>query len=248
MNSSDFVVKFEAGKNGPITKVEGRVAFPERNGKQPQVGETWLVRKAGENKARTVTFLKQLCRAELFGVAVDDGAFLTGRRLMPVGLPETRADGWEYRPFAEVWPRNKTNNTYWTLANKLANGILLIVNIGSTFGTKPEFANGSADNELAKYRQKATEEVDRVAQKERRTANLKSWDASHDYWQEVAKIEAAGWDVRPAWLGDTPAWSLAPARDSFFRITVARDEPLPVFDDEAHMWDTWACKFNNREG
>jgi len=146
MQSYEFPVEFGKGRNGSvITKVEGKIAFPEKNGNQPQVGETWLVRKSGENNARTVIFLKLICKVNLYGVVCDDGAFWTnGSRLIPSGLPENREDGWEYRPYAESSSRNSTNTTYWTLASKLEDNTLIVVRMGQHFGSSPKIKMGYA--------------------------------------------------------------------------------------------------------
>ncbi len=54
------------GKDGKsiLTRVDGRVSFPERNGKQPQIGEQWEVEIAGTNPAGTVNFLRLIGKIE----------------------------------------------------------------------------------------------------------------------------------------------------------------------------------------
>jgi hypothetical protein len=52
-------VSFQAGRDGSaMTRVNGKVAFPDRRGPQPQVGETWDVEPCGSNPAGTVIFLR----------------------------------------------------------------------------------------------------------------------------------------------------------------------------------------------
>lgn len=56
-------VIFEAGRDGnPVTRIMGKIAFPERRGPQPAVGEEWEVIVSGTNPARTVVFLKLVRR------------------------------------------------------------------------------------------------------------------------------------------------------------------------------------------
>lgn len=60
-NANTFSVKFVPSKTGGLMaeeRVEKRIAFPQRAGKQPQSGETWKVRIAGENPGKTVFFLE----------------------------------------------------------------------------------------------------------------------------------------------------------------------------------------------
>lgn len=58
-----FVVTFEGGRDGsPMTRVNGKIAFPERGGKLPKVGETWEVELAGTNPRGTVHFLRLIRR------------------------------------------------------------------------------------------------------------------------------------------------------------------------------------------
>ena len=54
-----FTAQFVAGKQGVKARfgVNGRIAFPDRLGPQPQIGETWTVRIVGENPRQTVYFL-----------------------------------------------------------------------------------------------------------------------------------------------------------------------------------------------
>lgn len=55
-----FIVEFRRGKRGDVVAFldSGKVAFPERRGPQPVVGDQWEVSVAGENPAGTVAFLK----------------------------------------------------------------------------------------------------------------------------------------------------------------------------------------------
>ena len=50
---------FEAGRNNSImTRIDGVVSFPERNGKQPKTGEVWEVEIIGKNSTGKVNFLR----------------------------------------------------------------------------------------------------------------------------------------------------------------------------------------------
>ncbi len=52
-------VQFQAARDGGVmARYEGKVAFPERRGPQPQAGETWECEKAGENASGRVVFLR----------------------------------------------------------------------------------------------------------------------------------------------------------------------------------------------
>lgn len=55
-----FIVEFRRGKRGDVVAFldSGKVAFPERRGPQPEVGDQWEVTVAGENPAGTVAFLR----------------------------------------------------------------------------------------------------------------------------------------------------------------------------------------------
>ena len=50
---------FESGRNNSVmTKIDGVVSFPERNGKQPKPGEVWEVEITGQNATGKVNFLR----------------------------------------------------------------------------------------------------------------------------------------------------------------------------------------------
>jgi hypothetical protein len=54
-----ITVIFEEGRNGGVmTRFEGKVSFPEKNGPQPQAGEEWEVLNVSSNPKGTVNFLK----------------------------------------------------------------------------------------------------------------------------------------------------------------------------------------------
>ena len=52
---------FESGRNNSImTRIDGVVSFPERNGKQPKPGEVWEVEIIGQNSTGKVNFLRMV--------------------------------------------------------------------------------------------------------------------------------------------------------------------------------------------
>lgn len=59
-----FQVTFEKERDGPIARVNGKIAFPERGGRLPQEGETWEVELAGVNPRGTVQFLRLIRKVE----------------------------------------------------------------------------------------------------------------------------------------------------------------------------------------
>jgi hypothetical protein len=62
---ANLIVKFDRSREGgPITRIEGRASFPERKGRQPEVGEEWEVEIAGGNAAGTVNFLRLMKKVE----------------------------------------------------------------------------------------------------------------------------------------------------------------------------------------
>lgn len=68
------IVKFESSReNTPMAVVDGKVAFPERSGKQPAIGEIWEVEVAGTNPSGKVAFLHLLKKVELVEWSWNDG-------------------------------------------------------------------------------------------------------------------------------------------------------------------------------
>jgi len=68
------MVKFEASReNRPMAVVDGKIAFPERYGKQPAIGEIWEVEVAGTNPSGKVAFLRLLKKVELVEWSWNDG-------------------------------------------------------------------------------------------------------------------------------------------------------------------------------
>lgn len=49
--------EFEEGKNSVLTKIDGKISFPDRKGPQPSGGEIWEVEISGQNRKGTVNFL-----------------------------------------------------------------------------------------------------------------------------------------------------------------------------------------------
>ena len=70
-----IIVKFEVSREGtPMAFVDGKIAFPERSGIQPEIGEIWEVEVAGTNPTgRLVAFLRLLKKVELVEWTWNDG-------------------------------------------------------------------------------------------------------------------------------------------------------------------------------
>lgn len=59
------IVEFIEGKNNSIiTRINGKIAFLHKKSVQPQINEKWLVEIVGENKNKTVYFVKCLVKIE----------------------------------------------------------------------------------------------------------------------------------------------------------------------------------------
>jgi len=82
------IVRFEASReNTPMAMVEGKVAFPERSGNQPAIGETWEVEIAGQNPTGKVVFLHLIKKVELVEWTWNDG--ISSRSRQPACLVVT---------------------------------------------------------------------------------------------------------------------------------------------------------------
>lgn len=82
-------VNFVEGRNNSIlARIDGRVAFPERRGPQPQAGEVWEVKITGQNSRETVNFLRlerkvfgagEWYEAHQYYLAMPEGAVYIGQ-------------------------------------------------------------------------------------------------------------------------------------------------------------------------
>ena len=73
-----MVVEFVSGRDGrPMTRVMGKISFPDRQSPTPKIGSVWEVAVSGSNAAGTVNFLRlvrEISKAEIAAKAAKEAA------------------------------------------------------------------------------------------------------------------------------------------------------------------------------
>ncbi len=91
---------FVSRDGGVMARYEGKVAFPERRGAQPQAGETWEVEKAGENASGRVVFLRCVRKIE-----DDDMSLNIIKYVDDVLCVVNDQDYGDYSDYSRIWGR-----------------------------------------------------------------------------------------------------------------------------------------------
>jgi len=172
------IVKFVSARNdGVMTKVEGRVSFPQRNGPQPQEGSVWAVEIAGSNPRNTVNFLRLIKPVEVIGenrgLGIRDDTLTNQHVVIRLFGDLVTKDGWEYGAYCHS--SGKMNNIYGlTVAKKDFGDHIKLVCTGKAAyrpGRGGASINGNADRVVDAEEKEAREKAE-FAEFQKRTEEI----------------------------------------------------------------------------